>query len=152
MAEDCGQTVSGTKAVLGFEPSWILSISTWGDATGARVAGAKRLESRPGAGRAVREAICVRRAHPTQVSGCPCARCAYSWPPSADPPIDCKSHCQGHTKESRRAEATIVARATAHPPIDCKAQCQGHTNESRNPNLKSSPISKYLRPVVSLRW
>ena len=31
---------------------------------------------------------------------------------TSDPPTDCKSHCQGHAKESRRPEAPIVARAS----------------------------------------
>ena len=39
---------------------------------------------------------------------------------TADPPVDCKSHCEGHAKESRRPEASIVARATAEHGIDCK--------------------------------
>ena len=34
--------------------------------------------------RAVKETIRARRTHATQVTGCPCARCAYSWPPSAE--------------------------------------------------------------------
>ena len=45
---------------------------------------------------------------------------------TADPPMVCKLHCQGHTNESRRpqdaqmrAGATMAATATADPPIDC---------------------------------
>ena len=52
-----------------------------------------------------------------------------------------KSQWQGHTQESRRPKASIVASATAEPPIECKSQWQGHTQESRRPKASIAQIT-----------